>query len=128
MNRKEAREFVMQVLFQMDAQKDFEAPDIEKYLGDKKTGNQKEYIVSAIKNTAEHLAEIDSIIDEKSEGWPVRRMAKTDLAVMRLAICEIKYFDDIPKAVTVNEAVELAKIYGTDTSSKFINAVLGKID
>ena len=128
MVRKEAREFVMQVLFQMDAQKDFENTDFEKCIGEKKLGGQKEYVMSALSNTVSHLAEIDGIIDEKSEGWPSKRMAKTDLAVMRLAVCEIKYFDDIPKAVTVNEAVELAKVYGTDASPKFINAVLAKID
>ena len=67
MNRKEAREFAMQVLFQIDAQKDFEAPDFEKYIGEKKLGNQKEYVLAALNNTVSHIVEIDAIIDEKSE-------------------------------------------------------------
>ena len=55
-------------------------------------------------------------------------MPKTDLAIARLATCEIKYMEDIPKAVAINEAVELAKAYGTDSSAKFINAVLKNIE
>jgi len=126
MTRKEAREFVMQTIFSIDAQKDTVNPDIEKYVSQKNLGNQKEYVVAVISNLFNNLEAIDNEINEKSEGWPTRRMGKTDLAIIRLAVTEIKFLDDVPKTVAINEAVELAKVYGTDDSSKFINAVLAK--
>ena len=74
-----------------------------------------------------HREEIDKAISEFSINWKLERMARTDLAILREAASEIMYIDDIPCAVTINEAVELAKIYGTEKAPKFINAVLGKI-
>ena len=67
------------------------------------------------------------MIDDASEGWPASRMAKPDLAVIRVAVGEMLYADDVPDAVAINEAVNLAKAYGTDQSPKFVNAVLAKI-
>ena len=74
----------------------------------------------------EHMAELDALIDEKSTGWKTNRMAKVDLAIIRLAVYEIKFEDDIPTKVSINEAVELAKKYGADESGAFVNGVLAK--
>ena len=73
------------------------------------------------------LEEIDKIINESSKGWKTTRMGKVDLTLIRLAVYEIKYEEDIPTGVAINEAVELAKKYGTDDSPAFINGVLAKI-
>jgi len=73
------------------------------------------------------LEEIDKIINESSKGWKTTRMGKVDLTLIRLAVYEIKYEEDIPTGVAINEAVELAKKYGTDDSPAFINGILAKI-
>jgi N utilization substance protein B len=73
-----------------------------------------------------HLKEIDDALNEKSAGWKTSRMGKVDLTILRLAVYEIRFDSDIPDKVAVNEAVELAKKYGTDDSASFINGVLAK--
>ena len=73
------------------------------------------------------LAEIDEAIDAVAEGWKTGRMGKVDLTLIRLAVYEMKYDEDVPVGVAINEAVELAKKYGTDESPAFINGVLAKL-
>lgn len=127
MTRKDARELAMQILFQMEAQGDFAAPDIDKYLSQKELGNQTTYLRTLLTQISSHIEEIDGKINERSRGWPTCRMAKMDLAVVRLAAGEILFLEDVPKAVSINEAVNLAKLYGTETSPGFVNAILGRI-
>lgn len=74
-----------------------------------------------------HLDEIDALLSEASTGWKLPRMNKVDLALLRVAVFEMKFDDRIPKKVAINEAVELAKHYGGDDSPAFVNAVLGKL-
>ena len=127
MNRREARILAMQYIFQMGAQGNFSAESLDDFISDKKAGGQKQYIASGINSVCENIAAIDGVINENSSGWSVSRMAKADLAVLRLAAAEILYDEDIPKSVSINEAVELAKIYGDDKSAGFVNAVLKNI-
>ena len=127
MNRKEAREYTMQALFQMEVQQDFAAPDMERYLSREELGKQKEYVEELLTAICRNIDRVNDTIDRCSEGWPVSRMTKMDLAIIRLAVGEILFLEDIPAAVSINEAVELARKYGTDQSPKFVNAVLGKI-
>ncbi len=75
----------------------------------------------------EKIPEIDELIAKNSSGWKPERMPKEDLAIIRLAVYEIKFDDAVPDKVAINEAVELAKLYGEEKSPSFINAVLGKI-
>lgn len=84
------------------------------------------YINSKCDDIMAHLGEIDEAINEKTTGWKTSRMGKVDLTILRLAVYEIKYEEDIPEKVAINEAVELAKAYGTDDSSSFVNGVLAK--
>lgn len=74
-----------------------------------------------------HIDEIDLKINEISDGWKTSRMAKVDLAIIRLAVYEVLLDDDVPTGVAINEAVELAKQFGTDDSPSFVNGVLAKI-
>jgi len=74
-----------------------------------------------------HLEELDEIIAKRLKGWKLSRISRTSHALLRLAVCEMFYFDDIPVGASINEAVELAKIYGDDGAPKFINGVLGAI-
>ena len=80
-----------------------------------------------METTVEHAAEIDTEIEAHAIDWSIQRLTKVSLAVLRLALCEILYFDDIPVSVTINEAVELAKKYAGQQDSRFINGVLGSV-
>ena len=73
------------------------------------------------------LGEIDKILEKGISGWKLSRIGKTDIAILRLAVYEMKFDDEIPEKVAINEAVELAKQFGTDASASFINGVLAKI-
>ena len=128
MNRKEAREFVMQCVFQMEAQHDFENPDIEKYLSRGDLAENRGYAEKLLKAVSGNIERINTNIDNCSVGWPHWRMAKVDLAIVRVAVAELLFCADVPRAVSINEAVNLAKVYGTDQSPKFVNAVLGKVE
>ncbi len=75
----------------------------------------------------EHLEEIDAQIESKSKGWTVNRIAKAELTVLRLAVFELLYADDVPDSVAINEAVELSKLYCTEKSKGFINGILASV-
>lgn len=130
MTRVEARENVMQMLFQMDAQMDFspEAKDLFllHYVSD---DNQSEYINQVYDAYSLNSNEIDDLIDSASKDWSIDRIAKVDLAVLRLCVAEMKYKkgEAIPVNVCINEAVNLAKKFGGEESGKFVNGVLGQI-
>ncbi len=126
MKRKEAREYVMSQAFQIDASRDWDRQAAE-LIDKEELGNQYDYALNVLSHVISERDKIDSMINEVSTGWTTGRMAKTDIAILRVAVSEILYQEDVPKAVAINEAVEMAKIYGTDDSSKFINAILGKI-
>lgn len=89
--------------------------------------NSQKYIEDKFADIVSRIAAIDEVINEKVKGWKTTRMSKVDLTLIRLAVYEIKYEEDIPTGVAINEAVELAKKYGTDESSAFVNGVLAKI-
>ena len=127
MTRKEAREFLMQTIYQMDMSKDFSADNVTKYMGKKHLGGQKSYCETLLGYLCLNIDTIDEKISRNSHKWKIERMPKTDISILRLAGTEISYMDDIPTAVSINEAVELAKKYGTKDSPTFINAILGSI-
>lgn len=90
-------------------------------------GDEKEYFSKVKEGIEEHKEEIDEIILSKLKNWTIDRIFKIDLAILRLAVYEIMYFESMPVKVAVNEAVELAKKYGNDESSNFVNGVLREI-
>ena len=87
----------------------------------------KNYIKVIISTLNEKEEEINALINSNAKNWSVNRIAKVDLAILKLAIAEIIAIDDIPQRVSVNEAIELAKIYCDDKSPKFINGILGSV-
>ena len=129
MTRSKIRENVFKMLFRAEFH---DADDMKEQfdLFDEELENPPEselfYINSKSKGILEHMDEIDALINEKSTGWKTSRMAKVDLSIIRIAVYEIKYEDDIPFKVSVNEAVELAKKYGADESPAFVNGILAK--
>lgn len=87
--------------------------------------NQLDYIRRLTRLTAENRSEIDGFIERYARGWKIERISRTALAVMRCAICEILYMEDIPNAAAINEAVELDKNYDDPDTVSFVNGVLG---
>ena len=94
---------------------------------DQRKEKDMDYIQKKYEDIMAHLAEIDAMINEVAEGWKTSRMGKVDLTLIRLATYELKYEEDIPTGVAINEAVELAKAYGTDDSASFVNGILAKL-
>lgn len=126
MGRKYARESTMKLLYQMEINLDFSDKAINIFFENNSfNAGERAYIEDAIKVIVENLEEIDSYIDNHIEGWEVHRLARVDLSTLRIAIYEIIYREDRPIEVSINEAIEIAKKYSTDESSKFINGVLG---
>ena len=118
----------MKLLFQMEAQNSYKG-DVESVaFGEKhKYKDQEKYLEKMYALIDERLTEADDFIESCSDNWKVGRMAKADLAVMRTAVLEIMHMETIPDSVSINEAVEMAKKYGTDDSGKFVNGILGKV-
>lgn len=131
MTRSEMREHVFKLIFRVSFHDKNELREqIDYYFDDLTDVNEKDY--EYIKNKALLVCELSDELDEKinsvSEGWPVDRIGKAELAIMRLAVYEMLYDDDIPVNVAINEAVELAKSYGSDdNAASFVNGVLAKL-
>lgn len=131
MTRSEMREHVFKLIFRVPFHDKNELREqIDYYFDGLADVNEKDY--EYIKNKALLVCELSDDIDEKinlvSEGWPVDRIGKAELAIMRLAVYEMLYDDDIPVNVAINEAVELAKSYGSDdNAASFVNGVLAKL-
>lgn len=130
MTRRELREQVFQLLFRVEFNERDEMPEQVRlfFEGEEALGSEKEQLIITQKYDMilEKLSQIDGMIDQKAQGWKVSRMAKVDLAILRLAVYEISFDEEIPTSVAINEAVELAKKYGQEESGKFVNGVLAK--
>lgn len=139
MSRRLARESAIQFLYSTDYNKNenidemlnvfFEAEDEsnESKPQDALNSNDVKFAEEIIRGTIDKLQHIDQLIQDNTTGWTKERIAKVDLAILRLALYEILYREDIPSSVAINEAIELAKKYSTDESGGFVNGVLGKI-
>jgi len=128
MKRSEARELVMQLLYQMSMQKDFGETIKNRFSAEYlPESNQSAYFEDTIATVLLNLEQIDHTIEAGSDNWKINRIDQVDLAILRLAIAEVLFINEIPDSASINEAVELAKKYGGSNSSKFINGILGKI-
>ena len=129
MSRRELREQIFKMLFRIEFHEGMEMEEqMQLFLEEEEeiSKEDSEYIRNKYENIVEHLEEIDASVNEKAKGWKTCRMAKVELSLIRLAVYEIQYDEDIPAGVAINEAVELAKKYGADSSPAFINGVLAK--
>lgn len=133
MRRKELREYIFQLLFRVEfnGQEDM-AEQISLFVDDMKEETEvlkqdEDYIAGKYEKIVEKLPEIDAMLDKVSKGWKTSRMGKVDLTILRLAVYEMKFDEDIPEKVAINEAVELSKKFGGDDSPAFVNGVLAKI-
>lgn len=127
MSRREIREHIFRILFRIEFHQKEELPEQLLYENEEAPEEDASYIQEKIQAVAEKTAEIDEMINASAKGWKTTRMGKVDLTLLRLAVYEIKFDEDIPTGVAINEAVELAKKYGTDESPSFVNGILAKI-
>ena len=130
MSRREIREHLFRMLFQKDFhQVDELEQQIELYfqMFDVINEDDKEEILTKFYLLIDKIEEIDSIIENAATGWKLSRLGKVDLNLLRIATYEIRYDEDIPTAVAINEAIEIGKVYGEDNTPGFINGVLAKI-
>ncbi len=130
MNRREIREQIFKMLFQTEF---YEEAEMEEQIGlfmeelAEANEGKRAYMEQKLREIYKRREEIDALINEKATGWKTNRMAKVDLALIRLAVYEIRFEEEIPTGVAINEAVELAKIYSSDGAPSFVNGVLAKL-
>ncbi len=130
MVRTELREHIFKMLFQIEFNEAAEMPEHLKYYFETledAAEKDKEYIRKKYEAVVSHVPEIDALINENTKGWKTSRMNKVDLTILRLGAYEMKWDDEIPTGVAINEAVELAKKFSGGDSPSFVNGVLGKL-
>lgn len=131
MIRRLSREVVLQSLFQIDFTNCNKEAALEASLAEhnpKDAEKAKAYAVKTLNGILEHVAEIDEKLSHYAIDWSVDRMSATDRNILRIAVYEMMFADEIiVPGIAINEAVEIAKLYGTDDSPRFINGILGKM-
>lgn len=126
MTRRESRELAFVLLFEKSFTEDPIA-DILQNAVDAREVAGDEFAIQLAQGAVDHLEDIDALISEFSHKWSKSRLSRVSLAILRLAVFEMVYMSEIPVSVSINEAVELAKLYGGDADASFINGVLGGI-
>lgn len=128
MTRRESREKAVCYLYEYAVQPELAPEEIVARAASEREEERSAFSEELFLTAASHLAEIDAVIGNASENWSFRRISSVTLAVLRLAVCELKYLEPpTPVEIAVNEAVELARLYDTDKATGFVNGVLAKI-
>ena len=128
MSRKRARIGAMQALFSMDVNDDFSTDKLDLFMENNNfQGDEVDYINRVVPDILDKLEVVDETIEKNLKGWTMARLAKVDRQILRVAVYEFLYKDDIPEEVSINEAVEIARLYSSDEAPKFINGILGTI-
>lgn len=126
-SRSRGREIAIQALYRLDLNPDTSSEEIDRFLAARLRGNATVgFARRLVGGVRERLKELDAALDSRSERWRVSRMAATDRAILRLGIHELLH-GDVPGPVAVNEAIELAKRYGTEASATFVAGILGRV-
>lgn len=126
-NRRKAREYAFILLFEYKFQPEEIDIILEDFFNEYETGEQEGYIRSVVEGVINNLDEIDTLISSYSKKWSVDRISVVCMALMRLAVYEMRFIEDIPLNVSVNEAVNLTKFYDGEESVSFVNGILGNI-
>lgn len=142
MSRTKAREIALHLLYEMnfhafetdesilerleDGARQSVAEESSLYDGPL-TGRQTAYILQVVRGVAAHQEELDKQIARSAKGWSLRRITRISRAILRLALYEMTYVDDVPVGAAINEAVELAKEYDSEEAGRFVNGILGKL-
>ena len=129
MKRRKAREYALQMLFRQEFAGDRSGPEFPDGHDNEKKMDESlvKFARELVSGTLSHLQEIDRIVEETAENWKVERMPAVDRNILRCAVYDLMFRDDIPPAVSINEALEIAKKYSSSEASSFINGLLDKI-
>ncbi|MCL0080994.1 transcription antitermination factor NusB [Peptococcaceae bacterium] len=128
MSRRQAREVAMQILFGIDFSKTEIDRAFEYAVTEFKVPTKEQrFTRELLEGTLKHQSQLDTVIESLSRNWDLKRLSAVDRNIIRLALYEIFYRHEIPPAVSVNEAVELAKVFGNDQSGSFVNGILGRV-
>lgn len=131
MSRKKARDFAFKLIFEVPFFENRYKDRLENFYDINKESslieNDFKYIESAVTMCFENAENIDKILSDNLKNWTLDRIPNVAKAILRLAVCEMMYIDDVPYQVAINEAIELAKTYGDDDAPAFINGVLASI-
>ncbi len=127
MNRHKLREETFCLLFLTEFHPDDEIGEQMKiFIEQREIGDQGDYVREKVEDIIAHHDEIDERIESKAENWKLKRMGRVEQSLLRLAVYEVMY-EDLPKGIAINEAVELAKVYGEENSPSFVNGVLARV-
>lgn len=127
MTRRQAREQAFILLFEKSFNPDVTVEELLELAKELRMLEDDEFVAALVNTTCDNIDTIDDFIIKYSKGWKINRIPKVTLAIIRMALAEIIYFDDVPDGVSVNEAVELAKKYSTPEDASYINGLLGTV-
>lgn len=125
--RRKSREQAFIILFEKSFNEDMSVDDIVEIAIESEVIAPDKFMDKLLKTAVDNFSDIDAEIEKNLKGWSKSRISKVSLALLRMAIAEMKYFDDVPVGVSINEAVEICKVYGSDDDKSFINGVLGSV-
>ncbi len=127
-NRRRSRELAMQALFQIEMNQDHSMEDVELFCKHFRVSKHvKPFFLRLVEGVKEFQHDIDSLIVRFSENWKLSRMSRVDRNVIRIAVYELLHCDDIPPKVSINEAIDIGKRFGTEDSGAFINGILDSV-
>jgi N utilization substance protein B len=126
--RHKARELALQCLFAMDAKGRWEEHSLDWLLVENPLSRKAiTYAEGLVQGVQENLSELDKLIQKYAPAWPVSQLPLVDRNILRIALFELLHQDQVPRKTAVNEAVELAKVFGSESSSRFVNGVVGSV-
>lgn len=117
----------MEFFYGMDMQKEFIQARFDELLAQMERDSEKNYARNLLAQYLEHRDTIDQRIADSAIGWTLKSMNRVDLAILRVSVTELSYLEDIPTEVSINEAMELAKVFSSDEAPAFLNGVLGSV-
>ena len=126
-DKRKAREQAFIILFEKSFNSELTIDEILNIAIESEVIEKNKMTADIVRKAEEHIDDIDGVIEKNLKGWSKQRISKVSLALLRMAVCEMKYFDKVPVSVSINEAVEICKVYGSDEDKGFINGILGSI-
>ena len=123
-SRRESREAAFELLFEWSFHEN-PTQELLEAAAAARDAEPDEFALGLVERVVEHCEHLDELIESHSENWKLERISRVSLAALRIAFCELEYFDDIPQGATINEAVELVKKYGAEDEAAYLNGILG---
>ena len=126
-NKRKSREQAFIILFEKSFNTELSVDEIMDIAVETEVISKDKMTADIVKKAEENIEDIDAVIERNLKGWSKQRISKVSLALLRMAVCEMKYFEKVPVGVSINEAVEICKVYGSDEDKSFVNGILGSI-